>query len=307
MTSYGPPPPPPQPVGYGYPQQRPGPPPGAPPPFPVWPVVVVTLLFSLFGLIPAVIGSNRAAQRREDSSRYWIAFVVSMLGALILYAIVFVVLVFVLFASTVAVVGTAISKLPTSTTAAATAGPCAYTPDPSTPSFAVSLPPDPDPTPTTDRTWRITTSEGPVVIALDAASAPCAVQSIEHLTDRYFYEGTECTRSVDSGPFLLECGDPGGSEDGPGYTFADENAASADYAAGVVAMANTGPDTNGSRFFIVTKDSNATQPKDYTVVGRVTSGLDTVTKIVAEGNDGSDPAGGGVPNDPVSIVTATVE
>lgn len=329
MTSYGPPyeqggqpwGPPPNNGGYG-------PPPGGPgvasprPAFPLWPIIVVTILFALFGLIPTIIASNKASQRRQETSRYWIAFVLSLLGSFVLYGILVVVLVFVVLAGTVAAVGAAANAIPSigqqftqsypaptgSATdgSGATTGPCAYTPDGTTGS-AVALPDDPATTPTATRTWTLVTSAGTIVVSLDGAAAPCTVQSIVHLTELGYYDNTPCPRSVDSAIFLLQCGDPTGTTaGGPGYVFGDENFADADYSAGTVAMANSGPDTNGSQFFLIDKDARSSLAKNYTAFGTITTGLDILDKIVAAGNDGSNQAGGGKPTTPVTITTATI-
>ncbi len=293
---------------------------GARPAAPLWPIIVVTVLFALFGLIPTIISSNKASQQRESTSRYWVAFGVSLLASFVLYAIVVVVLVFVVLAGTVTVINAAANAIPsvgqqnptfpggTSTGGAGgpTTGPCAYTPE--TPgATAATLPDDPATTPTATRTWTLVTSAGTVVVQLDGAAAPCTVQSIVHLTQLGFYDGTPCPRSVDDTLFLLQCGDPSGSgAGGPGYRFADENLGRADYSAGVVAMANAGPDTNGSQFFLIDQDANSTLAKSYTAFGRITSGMAVLDKIVAAGNDGANPAGGGKPTPAVQIVSATV-
>ncbi len=83
---------------------------------------------------------------------------------------------------------------------------------------------------------------------------------------------------------MLQCGDPTGTgSGGPGYAFNDENLAGATYPAGTVAMANAGPDTNGSQFFFTWKDT--TLAPDYTPFGTVTGGLDVLQKIAAAGDD----------------------
>lgn len=328
MTSYGPPyeqggqpwGPPPNNGGYG-------PPPGGPgvaspqPAAPLWPIIVVTVFFALFGLIPTIIASNKASQRRQETSRYWIAFVLSLLGSFILYAIVIVILTVFVLASTVAVVGAAANAIPSigqqftqsypaPTGSApggpgATTGPCAYTPDGTT-SSAVALPDDPAATPTATRTWTLVTSAGTIVVSLDGKAAPCTVQSIVHLTELGYYDDTPCPRSADTTGFaILQCGDPTGTgAGGPGYTFGDENLANADYSAGAVAMANSGADTNGSQFFLI--DQDASLPQNYTSFGTITTGLDVLDKIVAAGNDGSNAAGGGKPTPAVTITSATI-
>ena len=306
--------PPPGPGGFG----PGGPPPSAKPPFPVWPVVVVTVLFALFGLIPTILGANRASERRESPSRYWIAFGVSLLASFVLYVVVFLVLTFLVFAGTVGAATAIVNSIPTdvptfpggtslpsgSSTASTPAGACAYTPDGTVSN--VSLP-DADPSGVTATTWTLVTSAGTIVVALDSAAAPCTVNSIVHLTETGFYDNSPCPRSVNQGLSILQCGDPTGTgAGGPGYTFPDEDLDNADYAAGAVAMANAGPSTNGSQFFLMDQDQNSVLQKNYTVFGTITSGLDVLSAIVAAGNDSGNGTGDGKPTPPVSVVTATV-
>ena len=108
---------------------------------------------------------------------------------------------------------------------------------------------------------------------------------------------------MDQGIYAVQCGDPTGTgSGGPSYTVKDENLAAAKYTAGAVAMANGGPDTNGSQFFFVTKDSSKGLAKSYTVVGHVTKGLDILQKVVAGGDDGSNQAGGGKPEAAIELL-----
>jgi peptidyl-prolyl cis-trans isomerase B (cyclophilin B) len=182
---------------------------------------------------------------------------------------------------------------PTSTT-----GPCQYTATPEDPAVRpVGLPRDPTPTPASGTvTVTLVTNLGLIPLNLDRAQAPCTVQSFLHLTRHWFYNLTICHR-LTAYPTLkvLQCGDPSGTgEGGPGYQFKDElptnlppapsdpTGARSTYARGTLAMANAGPNTNGSQFFIVYGDS-ALRP-DYTIFGRVGSlGLRTVDRIAAGG------------------------
>ena len=106
---------------------------------------------------------------------------------------------------------------------------------------------------------------------------------------------------------MLQCGDPTGSgSGGPGYTVPDENLPTetgVNYPAGTVAMANAGPGTSGSQFFLVYQDT--TLPANYTIWGKVTSGLDLVQKIASAGVAGG--SGDGAPAQPVVIEQATVQ
>ena len=193
-----------------------------------------------------------------------------------------------------------------------TSGPCGYAENASKLTagnlFDVGLPPDPKPTPTTNRTAVFTTNQGAITVLLDAKGAPCNVQSIEYLINKKFYDNTGCPRSVNSGIFVVQCGDPTGTTaGGPTYSTKDENLAKASYTAGTLAMANSGANTNGSQFFFITKDSNGALGKNYTVIGHVTTGLDILQKVAAGGDDGSNQAGGGKPNIPLYFKTVQLK
>jgi len=150
------------------------------------------------------------------------------------------------------------------------------------------------------------TNCGDIVVALDPA-APATVASEVFLASQGFYDGTICHRLTTDGIFVLQCGDPAGDgTGGPGYSVPDENLPAdgeANYPAGTVAMANAGPGTAGSQFFVVYDDT--TLPGDYTIWGTVTSGLDIVQEIASVGveDDGVD----GAPRQPVYIESATVQ
>jgi peptidyl-prolyl cis-trans isomerase B (cyclophilin B) len=179
-----------------------------------------------------------------------------------------------------------------------TKGPCQYTETPDEPAARpVPLPRDPRHTP--DRgtvTTTLITNVGLIPLTLDRAQAPCTVQSFLHLVRHRFYNRTICHR-LTTYPTLkvLQCGDPTGTgEGGPGYRYKDElptdlppaptdpTGARRVYARGVLAMANAGPDTNGSQFFLVFADS-ALRP-NYTIFGGVRPlGLRTLDRIAAGG------------------------
>ena len=150
-------------------------------------------------------------------------------------------------------------------------------------------------------TVTLHTQDGDIVIAVYTKSAPVAAQNFENLVRVGFYNGTVFHRIIPG--FVIQGGDPTGTGmGGPGYSFPDEPFAGS-YTPGTVAMANAGPNTNGSQFFIVVGDQAATLPHAYTIFGTVTSGLAVAQQIAAGPR-------GGPSNDqalqPVRIPTATI-
>lgn len=152
---------------------------------------------------------------------------------------------------------------------------------------------------------QLTTNQGPLTLTLDRSKAPCTVNSFVSLVEQKYFDKTPCHRLTTQGIYVLQCGDPSGTgTGGPGYVFADENLpakknAAVTYPAGTVAMANSGPNTNGGQFFIVYKDSQFTP--NYTIFGKLSSGIDVVQKIAKAG---SNPTGDGKPKTPVEILQA---
>jgi peptidyl-prolyl cis-trans isomerase B (cyclophilin B) len=180
---------------------------------------------------------------------------------------------------------------------------CAYTKEGSAPKNKNVGQPS---TATLDRTHTYTatmkTNRGTVVFQMFGAKAPCTVNSFRYLASKHFFDNTPCHRLTSGGLSVLQCGDPTGTgTGGPGYKFPDENLTGATYTAGTVAMANSGPNTNGSQFFLVYKDSQL--GPQYTPFGKVVSGLNVLTAIAAKG---STPAGDGKPKDAVTIESFTV-
>ncbi|GIJ64485.1 peptidylprolyl isomerase [Virgisporangium aurantiacum] len=205
-----------------------------------------------------------------------------------------------------------------------TRGPCQYTATPDEPAARpVPLPPDPRRTPSRGTIdVSLWTNYGRIPMTLDRSLAPCTVQSHVHLTLFGFYHRTICHR-LTAYPTLsvLQCGDPSGTgEGGPGYRYKDElptdlppaptdpTGARKVYKRGTLAMANAGPDTNGSQFFLVYKDS-ALRP-NYTIFGTVDpAGMDVLDRIAAAGiaPTPENPAPvDGAPAQPVRILLATV-
>jgi peptidyl-prolyl cis-trans isomerase B (cyclophilin B) len=206
------------------------------------------------------------------------------------------------------------SRKPAAITRAAkkSTGPCGYTETAAKLKagnlFDTGLPPDPKPTPTGMSTALFNTNLGTITVQLDGSAAPCNVQSIKYLISKKFYDNTACPRSVNSGIFVVQCGDPSATTSGgPSYTTKDENLSAAKYTPGTLAMANSGANTNGSQFFFITKDSSSSLGKNYTVIGHVTGGLDILQKVAAGGDDGSNQAGGGRPKVDLTFKTVTVK
>jgi cyclophilin family peptidyl-prolyl cis-trans isomerase len=156
-------------------------------------------------------------------------------------------------------------------------------------------------------TVTIVTSKGTIVFETYDADAPNTVKNFLTLTDKGFYNGTIFHRVIPG--FMIQGGDPTGTgKGGPGYQFADElNAATPSYQAGYVrgtlAMANSGPNTNGSQFFIMQADYAL--PHNYTIFGKVISGLDVVDAIANVPTDGNPPAGGNKPLTPITMTSVT--
>ena len=124
----------------------------------------------------------------------------------------------------------------------------------------------------------IKTNQGTIEFTLYADKAPKSVSNFVYLAEAGFYNGLTWHRVVPG--FVIQGGDPkGDGSGGPGYQFPDETV-QGDYKAGTVAMANSGPNTNGSQFFICL-DDQPSLPKQYNLFGQVTSGIDVVKKITA--------------------------
>jgi cyclophilin family peptidyl-prolyl cis-trans isomerase len=138
-------------------------------------------------------------------------------------------------------------------------------------------------------TATVDTDKGAFTIALDPTKAPNTVNNFVVLSRYHFYDGLPFHRIVPG--FVVQGGDPEGTgAGGPGYTFADElPSALSDYKTGSVAMANSGPGTNGSQFFVMLADSGLDGPK-YSLFGQVTDGFDTTVKALeAAGQAGQTP------------------
>lgn len=136
----------------------------------------------------------------------------------------------------------------------------------------------------------LTTSLGDIVIQLYADKTPITVNNFVHLSRTKFYDGTPFHRIIKG--FMIQGGDPKGTGmGGPGYSFADEPF-EGEYTRGTLAMANAGPNTNGSQFFIMHADYAL--PKNYIIFGKAVSGLDVVDAIatapvIEDGRENSKP------------------
>ncbi|MCT9934310.1 peptidylprolyl isomerase [Planotetraspora sp. A-T 1434] len=163
-------------------------------------------------------------------------------------------------------------------------------------------------------TMTIKTNLGDIVATLDSAKAPCTVNSFRYLASKNYFDGSKCHRMGPATFPILQCGDPLAKADGknptdgqggPGYRFVNENLAGAKYTRGVLAMANSGPDTNGSQFFIVFGDTGLSP--DYTPFGTVTKGLEILDKVAKQGVlPGGTGDGTGAPKQPVEIKHVTI-
>lgn len=143
-------------------------------------------------------------------------------------------------------------------------------------------------------TATVTTDVGSFVITLDVTRAPKTVNNFVFLAARHFYDCVIFHRVIPG--FMDQTGDPTGTgSGGPGYEFADElpPAATPQYPIGSVAMANSGPNTNGSQFFIVTGAQGESLAPNYSLFGQVTTGIQVVQQINADGN--SNPTANGEP------------
>ncbi len=122
------------------------------------------------------------------------------------------------------------------------------------------------------------TSEGTIKLELFPKDAPNTVNNFVFLAREGFYNGTKFHRIVKG--FMIQGGDPTGTGGGgPGYRFADELPRNRDYEPGIIAMANAGPNTQGSQFFIMHGNYSGRLPKNYSIFGKVIDGMDTVDKI----------------------------
>jgi peptidylprolyl isomerase len=136
-------------------------------------------------------------------------------------------------------------------------------------------------------TAEVVTNVGSMTIALDPVAAPQTVNNFVVLARYHYYDGVIFHRIIKG--FMCQGGDPTGTgRGGPGYKFADELPQPGRYEIGSVAMANAGPNTNGSQFFIVSGPSGVRLPPSYSLFGKVVKGLDVVSQMESVDTDRSD-------------------
>ncbi|PXX57822.1 peptidyl-prolyl cis-trans isomerase B (cyclophilin B) [Nocardia tenerifensis] len=189
----------------------------------------------------------------------------------------------------------------------------------------VTKPAKADGIPTTGNDAKVSvsmeTNQGPIGLTLNNAESPCTVNSFVSLATQKFFDGTSCHRmTAGEGLKVLQCGDPTASGmGGPGYQFDNEYPTDQidpndpmaaqkpiQYKRGTLAMANAGPGTNGSQFFIVYGDSQL--PPNYTIFGTVDeNSMATLDKIAKAGQDDSNGPGDGKPSQPVDIQSVRID
>jgi len=156
------------------------------------------------------------------------------------------------------------------------------------------------------KTFTLTTNCGTIVITTVGNKAPWTLTEMSTLAKAGYFDGSICHRLTTAGIYVLQCGDPTATgRGGPGFSYPDENLpanALNNYPAGTVAMANSGPGTNGSQFFLVFADTSL--GPDYTIWGKITKGLDIVQAIAKAGVKGG--GGDGTPNTTIALTKVRV-
>jgi len=149
----------------------------------------------------------------------------------------------------------------------------------------------------------LTTDLGEITIDLFADKTPITVNNFVHLAKKGFYNGTVFHRTIED--FMIQGGDPeGNGTGGPGYKFDDEPF-EGEYERGIVAMANSGPNTNGSQFFILHQDYNL--PPNYVIFGKVTRGIEIVDQIATAPTTTSPTGESSKPINPVKITSIEIK
>jgi peptidyl-prolyl cis-trans isomerase B (cyclophilin B) len=189
-------------------------------------------------------------------------------------------------------------------------GECTYSASQEPGAKNVGMPPA-KPRYTSSVSATVKTNLGSIGMDLNGANARCTVNSFAYLASKNFFDKTQCHRLVTEGIKVLQCGDPTATgSGGPAYKYGEENlpkpkagAQTATYTKGTLAMANAGPGTNGSQFFIVYGDSEL--PPNYTIFGKITSGMDIIESVAKAGVKGSSQ-GDGPPKKAVTIQDITI-
>jgi cyclophilin family peptidyl-prolyl cis-trans isomerase len=149
-------------------------------------------------------------------------------------------------------------------------------------------------------TALIKTSKGDLTVQFDPLKAPGTVNNFVSLALNKYFDGITCHRIIPG--FVVQCGDPTASgSGGPGYKIADELPQAGEYKLGSLAMANSGPNTNGSQFFIISGQQGVDLPPNYSLFGQVTAGADTTLKAL----DATGTAAG-APTEAVLIQSVTI-
>jgi peptidyl-prolyl cis-trans isomerase B (cyclophilin B) len=154
--------------------------------------------------------------------------------------------------------------------------------------------------------FTLITNCGTVVISTDGVKAPVTMTALTALAKAQYFDNSLCHRLTTLGLYVLQCGDPSATgTGGPGFSFKDENLpknVANNYPAGTVAMANSGPSTNGSQFFLVYADT--TLSPAYTIWGQITTGLNIIKAVAAVGVKGG--GGDGAPAQTFAIEKVVV-
>jgi cyclophilin family peptidyl-prolyl cis-trans isomerase len=146
---------------------------------------------------------------------------------------------------------------------------------------------------------EMVTTKGTIVFALDAIGAPKTVNNFVFLARYHYYDGVAFHRIIPG--FVVQGGDPTGTgAGGPGYRFTDELPKAGRYELGSLAMANAGPDTNGSQVFLISGPSGVQLPPLYALFGKAVSGLDVVAALEGVGTNS------GAPREKVAIESVTI-
>ncbi len=166
-----------------------------------------------------------------------------------------------------------------------------------------SAPPEMKVDPAKTYTATLSTNKGDIEVEFFPTEAPRTVNNFVCLAEDGYYDGTPFHRIVSG--FVIQGGDPTGTgTGGPGYTFADE-LVKRSYTKGILAMANAGPNTNGSQFFIMT-GADVGLPPNYTIFGRVTGGMDVVDALASTPTRAGASGEKSTPTEPVTLEKVTV-